>query len=65
MTHRKATGALIDRVTHYPDLLPKMPRYCCPLELFLIEIGLKFRSACQDRQAGQSAVKCFLKDTTE
>ena len=28
---RKATEALIHRVSNYPDLLPEMPRYCCPL----------------------------------
>ena len=28
---RKATEALIHRVGNYPDLLPEIPRYCCPL----------------------------------
>ena len=40
-----------------------MPRYCYLLELFLffsfIEIYLKFRTACQDYQAGKSVVKCL------
>ena len=31
LTCRKATEALIHRVGNYPDLLPEMPRYCCPL----------------------------------
>ena len=31
LTRRKATEALIRRVGNYPDLLPEMPRYCCPL----------------------------------
>ena len=31
LTRKKATEALICRVRNYPDLLPKMPRYCCPL----------------------------------
>ena len=31
LTRRKAIQALIQRVSNYPDLLPKMPRYCCPL----------------------------------
>ena len=33
LTHRKATEALLlrVRVSNYPDLLPEMPRYCCPL----------------------------------
>ena len=30
LTRRKATEALIHRVGNYPDLLPEMPRYCCP-----------------------------------
>ena len=31
LTCRKATEALIHRVGNYPDLLPEIPRYCCPL----------------------------------
>ena len=31
LTHRKATEALMHRVGNYPDLLPEIPRYCCPL----------------------------------
>ena len=31
LTRRKATEALIHRVGNYPDLLPEIPRYCCPL----------------------------------
>ena len=27
-------GAAIHRVCNYPDLLPEMPRYCCPVEIF-------------------------------
>ena len=34
-----------------------MPRYCCPLVHNLVEILLYFRIACQDHQAGESAVK--------
>ena len=43
---------------------PKMPRYCCPVEIFYlnffsrVEIRLKFRTAFPDRQAGKS-VKCL------
>ena len=33
MTSRKATETLINRVSNYPDLLPEMPRYCCPVEI--------------------------------
>ena len=31
LTHGKATEALIHRVGNHPDLLPEIPRYCCPL----------------------------------
>ena len=31
LTCRKATEALIHRVSDYPNLLPEMPKYCCPL----------------------------------
>ena len=31
---RKATEALIYRASNYPNLLPEMPRYCCPLKIF-------------------------------
>ena len=27
----ESDGDSIHRVSNYPDLLPKMPRYCCPL----------------------------------
>ena len=30
LTRRKATEALIHRVGNYSDLLPEIPRYCCP-----------------------------------
>ena len=28
---QESDGGAIHRVSNYPDLLPKMPRYCCPL----------------------------------
>ena len=31
LTRRNAMEALIHRVSNYPDLLPEMPKYCCPL----------------------------------
>ena len=34
LTRRKATEALIHRVGNYPDLLPEIPRYFCPLVIF-------------------------------
>ena len=55
---QESDGGAIYRVSNYPDLLSEMPRYCCPL-VILIEILLQFRTACQDHQAGESAVKCL------
>ena len=37
LTHKKATEVRIHKVSNYPNLLPEMPRYYCPLEI-LIEI---------------------------
>ena len=28
---QESDGGTIHRVSNYPDLLPEMPRYCCPL----------------------------------
>ena len=28
---QESDGGAIHRVRNYPDLLPEMPRYCCPL----------------------------------
>ena len=28
---QESDGGAIHRVGNYPDLLPEMPRYCCPL----------------------------------
>ena len=28
---QESDGGAIRRVSNYPDLLPEMPRYCCPL----------------------------------
>ena len=28
---QESDGGVIHRVSNYPDLLPEMPRYCCPL----------------------------------
>ena len=28
---QESDGGAIHRVSNYPDLLPEMPRYCCPL----------------------------------
>ena len=28
---QESDGVAIHRVSNYPDLLPEMPRYCCPL----------------------------------
>ena len=51
------------RASIYLDLLPEIPMYCCPVKISYfgcyIKIRLKFETACQDRQAGESAVKCL------
>ena len=36
LTRRKATEALIRKVSIYPELLPEMPRYCCPDKIFYL-----------------------------
>ena len=59
LTCKKAMEVLIHRVSNYTNLLLEIPRYCCLLEIFLIEIILKFRTASQNHQAGKSAVKCL------
>ena len=28
---QESDGGALHRVSNYPDLLPEMPRYCCPL----------------------------------
>ena len=68
---QESDGSANTKGKNYFDLLPDMPRYCCPVKSFyfgifsFIKIGLKFKAACQDRLAGESAVKCFPKGTTE
>ena len=57
LNRRKATEALIHRIGNYPDLLRR-----CKILLSasnLIEILLSFKTACQDHQAGECAVKCL------
>ena len=34
LTFQKATEVLIHGTTNYLNLLPKMPRYCCPVEIY-------------------------------
>ena len=36
---QESDGGAIHRESNYPDLLPEMSKYCCPLEI-LIEILL-------------------------
>ena len=36
-TTQESAGGAIHMASNYPDLLPEMPRYCCPFEI-LIEI---------------------------
>ena len=50
----------------YPDSFLDMPRYCCLVKIFvflgLLRICLKFRAACYDGQAEESAVKCSFQE---
>ena len=39
LTHRKAMEVLIHRASNYPDMLLKMPSYCCLIEIFFIIYG--------------------------
>ena len=52
LTRRKATEALIRRVSNYPDLLPKIPRYCSPL-VVLIEIDLNLELLARTTKQGK------------
>ena len=61
---QESVGGAIHRASNFPDLLPEIPMYCCPLEI-LIEIRMKFRTACQDQQPGKVPQSVFPKDTTE
>ena len=48
---QESDGGAVHRASNYPDLFPEMPRYCCPLEIFIsvflvfTEIYLKFITA--------------------
>ena len=63
LTHRKAT-----KVLYIGKQLPqpasgdaKILLYACNL----IETLLQFRTACQDHQAGENAVKCFSQEQND
>ena len=65
MTCRKPSEALyIGQLSNnYPDLLPEMSKYCCPVEIFILEIRPTFKAACQDRQRrGKCRKSVFPKD---
>ena len=60
LTRRKVTEVLICRVSNYPDLLLKMPRYGCLLSACTFDRDMK--TAYQDHQAGESAIKCLFQE---
>ena len=33
---QESSGGAIHRASNYPDLLPEMPRYCCPVKIFYL-----------------------------
>ena len=37
LTCRKTIKVLIYKVNNYLDLLPEMPKYCCPVEIFYFD----------------------------
>ena len=51
---QESNESALHRASNYPDLLPEMQRYCCPVEIFnfiflgllFIEMLQKFRIAC-------------------
>ena len=52
---RESDGGTIHRANIYLGQLPEMPRYYCPVEISYfgyIKIRLKFKTACQNCQAG-------------
>ena len=53
---QESDGSAIHKASNLPDLLSKMPKYYCPVEIFyvffsFIKILLKFKTACQSHQA--------------
>ena len=33
---QESDGDAIHKANNYPDLLPEMPRHCCPIEIFYL-----------------------------
>ena len=63
---QESDGGAIHKASHCPDLLSEIQSIAVQLKIFIlgfsvfIKISLKFRSACQDQQAGKSVVKCLF-----
>ena len=66
MTRRKATKAPIRRASNYPDLLPRRPRYCFPVKVFLfwfVEIRLNSELLAKTPKQGKVPSSVFPKET--
>ena len=63
-TRRKATEALIHKVSNHPRPAFGYAKILLPVK-YLIEKLLKITTACQDYQAGECAIKCLSQNTTE
>ena len=62
---QKSAGGAIHRATNYPDLISKIPRYCCSLEI-LIKIRLfNLELLANITKQGKVPYSVFPKDTTE
>ena len=72
LSPRKASEALYLEQTISPtcfqrcqDVVVRLKLFCFNFFSFFKGIRLKFRTACQDRQAKKCGVNCLFKDTKE
>ena len=57
LTRRKSTKALIRRASNHANLLPEMPRYCCPIEI--IKHMTEIKNCLPRTSSKKNAVKCL------
>ena len=68
---RGSDGGTIDRTSNYPDLLPEMPRYCCPIKniyfffYFYKDMSEIYNCFPRPPSGGKYHKSVFPKDTTE
>ena len=61
---------IVNKKSNYADLLPDMPRYCCPLDFLFCLFSFyrnmtKITTTGQDYQVGEKAVQCFSQEHNE